>query len=111
MSVRVERRLAYRPAELAAMVGLSAKAIYRAVERGELEAARVANGTRLLIPAEAAEAWLAGNLVAPRSAERPAATRRRRREARPLGEALRNLGACGALIACPRGRNPSPSML
>lgn len=36
----VEQRLAYRPAELAAMVGLSAKAIYRAIERGELAAGR-----------------------------------------------------------------------
>ena len=38
-------RLAYRPAELAAMVGLSTKAIYRAVERGELKAAKVADAT------------------------------------------------------------------
>lgn len=87
-----ERRLAYRPAELAAMVGLSAKAIYRAVERGELEAARVAYGTRLLIPTEAAEAWLAGNAVAPRSAERPAGAHRRRSGARPLSDALGSLG-------------------
>ncbi len=29
------------------MVGLSAKAIYRAIERGELRAVRVANSSRL----------------------------------------------------------------
>jgi excisionase family DNA binding protein len=64
------RRLAYRPAELAAMVGLSAKAIYRAIERGELEAARVANGSRLLVPAAAAKEWLVANAVVPHSVEK-----------------------------------------
>lgn len=78
-------RLAYRPAELAAMVGLSAKAIYRAIERGELRAAKIANGSRLLIPAEAAESWLLANSVVP--AERPLA-RRSSRHRRPLAEAL-----------------------
>jgi excisionase family DNA binding protein len=86
------RRLAYRPAELAAMVGLSTKAIYRAVERGELEAAKVANGTRLLIPAEAAEAWLARNAVVPTARVEPADGARTRRAGRPLGDALARLG-------------------
>ncbi len=64
-------RLAYRPKELAALVGLSAKTIYRAIERGELRAARVSNGTRLLIPAASARAWLAENLVVPHEPEEP----------------------------------------
>lgn len=88
-------RLAYRPAELAGLVGLSCKAIYRAIERGELRAARVANGSRLLIPVGEAEAWLAESLVegreAPRVEERP---RRRARGAgrlRPLGDAIAEL--------------------
>jgi excisionase family DNA binding protein len=84
-------RLAYRPAELAAMVGLSTKAIYRAVERGELAAARVANGTRLLIRAESAEAWLVRNSVTPRAAQRPSTVRMRRGHSRPLGRAFRGL--------------------
>jgi excisionase family DNA binding protein len=53
MRQSADERLAYRPAELAALVGLSTKAIYRAIERGELQAARVANGSRLLVPAAA----------------------------------------------------------
>lgn len=87
----VDGRLAYRPAELAAMVGLSAKAIYRAIERGELEAAKVANGSRLLIPAAAAEEWLVANAVVPRGAERPADQVRAGSVGRPLGEALARL--------------------
>ncbi|MEK6273160.1 MAG: helix-turn-helix domain-containing protein [Actinomycetota bacterium] len=87
----MDGRLAYRPAELAAMVGLSAKAIYRAIERGELEAAKVANGSRLLIPAAAAEEWLVANAVVPRGAERPADQVRAGSVGRPLGEALARL--------------------
>jgi excisionase family DNA binding protein len=78
-------RIAYRPSELAAMVGLSAKAIYRAIDRGELGAAKVANGSRLLIPKEAAENWLLANSVLP--AERSLARRSSRRR-RPLAQAL-----------------------
>lgn len=82
-------RLAYRPAELAQMVGVSSKTIYRAIERGELAAARVSNGTRLLIPAAGARAWLEDNLIEPqeREAPHPARPRRRRKgrgELRPL---------------------------
>src|SRR3954468_19156914 len=62
----VDERLAYRPAELAALVGLSTKAIYRAIERGELHAVKVANGSRLLVPAAATDEWLEANAVAPR---------------------------------------------
>jgi excisionase family DNA binding protein len=81
-------RLAYRPAELAALVGLSAKAIYRAIGGGELRAAKIANGSRLLIPVEEAESWLVANAVVPEgkpSARRSAPGRSRRR---PLAEAL-----------------------
>lgn len=80
-------RIAYRPAELAARVGLSAKAIYRAIERGELRAARVARGSRLLIPVGAAEAWLEQNMVKPSAGPVPQ-PRRRSRSARPLAAAL-----------------------
>jgi excisionase family DNA binding protein len=87
----VDMRLAYRPAELAALVGLSTRAIYRAIERGELQAAKVANGSRLLVPAAATEEWLEANSVAPRRV-----TRRRGRfqsgdVRQPLGEALARL--------------------
>ena len=92
----VQERLAYRPAELAAMVGLSTKAIYRAVERGELEAAKVANGTRLLIPARAAESWLVSHSVAPRAAEKPRGRRQGHAAARPLREAFRHLSGPAA---------------
>jgi excisionase family DNA binding protein len=80
-------RLAYRPAELAAMVGLSAKAIYRAIARGELRAAKIANGSRLLIPAEAAESWLLANAAV--QPDRPAEPRSPHRATRrPLADAL-----------------------
>lgn len=85
-------RLAYRPAELAGLVGLSCKAIYRAIERGELRAARVSNGSRLLIPVGEAEAWLAESLVPPR--ERAAVEtppRRRVGRLRPLADAIAEL--------------------
>ena len=86
-------RLAYRPAELADSVGLSAKAVYRAISRGELRAARVANGTRLLIPVECAREWLQGERLGPEplpslpiyGGRRPA------RESRPLRSALASL--------------------
>jgi excisionase family DNA binding protein len=73
------------------MVGLSAKAIYRAIERGELAAARVANGSRLLIPATAAETWLVVNAVVPRGVEKPADQLCGGSMDRPLGEALAKL--------------------
>jgi excisionase family DNA binding protein len=59
---RIER-LAYSPAEVAAAFGLSRKAIYRAIASGELQAARVCGGSRLLVPAEEARAWVARNLT------------------------------------------------
>jgi excisionase family DNA binding protein len=83
-------RLAYTPAEIAAAAGLSRKAIYRAIENGELRAAKVCSGSRLLIPCEAAREWIDGNLVTPRGAPR-SDTRRDaspRRAGRVLTDAL-----------------------
>ena len=54
---RIER-LAYSPAEVAAACGLSRKAIYRAIEIGELRAAKVCSGRRLLITVEELRAWI-----------------------------------------------------
>lgn len=48
--------MAYSPAEVAELVGLSRKAIYRAIDRGELRASRVTN--RLRIRSVDVDAWL-----------------------------------------------------
>ncbi len=45
-----------RPAEAAEITGLSTRAIYRAIERGELRAARLCS--RLRIPRAAFEQWV-----------------------------------------------------
>lgn len=90
MSVAPRERLAYRPAELAGLVGLSAKAIYRAIARGELRAAKIANGSRLLIPADAAEQWLIGDEGAP-TARGDTGERPRRAKGGPLKAALSDL--------------------
>ena len=50
-----------RPAEAAALAGLSTRAIYRAIDRGELRAARLCS--RLRIPRDAFEAWIASSTV------------------------------------------------
>jgi excisionase family DNA binding protein len=70
-------RLAYSPAEVAAAFGLSRRAIYRAIASGELRAARVCGGSRLLVPRDEARAWVERNLLAPES---------RRPQVRPEGE-------------------------
>jgi excisionase family DNA binding protein len=49
-------RIAYSPAEVALLVGLSRKAVYRAIERGDLAASRVAS--RLRIRPTDVDAWL-----------------------------------------------------
>lgn len=45
-----------RPAEAAQLTGLSTRAIYRAIERGELRAARLCS--RLRIPRAAFDEWV-----------------------------------------------------
>jgi excisionase family DNA binding protein len=59
-----------RPAEAAELAGLSTRAIYRAIERGELRAARLCS--RLRIPRSAFDDWVERCVV--RAAEPPAAT-------------------------------------
>ncbi|HSD78229.1 MAG TPA: helix-turn-helix domain-containing protein, partial [Solirubrobacteraceae bacterium] len=56
-----------RPAEAAEITGLSTRAIYRAIERGELRAARLCS--RLRIPRAAFDEWVERGAV--RVAERP----------------------------------------
>ena len=52
-----EQRRFYRPKEVANMSGLSRSALQSALERGEIRAQRW--GTRVLIPADEVERWLA----------------------------------------------------
>jgi excisionase family DNA binding protein len=82
--------LAYTPAEVAAAFGLSRKAIYRAIASGELQAARVCGGSRLLVPAAEARAWVARNLTGPAPELRLSIDLAPRRAARhtPLRDAL-----------------------
>jgi excisionase family DNA binding protein len=92
---RVER-LAYSPAEVAAACGLSRKAIYRAIELGELPAAKVCSGRRLLITVEELRTWIGRTVerAAP-APPRPADDCAPRRPAArtPLGDALREIDA------------------
>lgn len=83
-------RLAFTPAEIAAAAGLSRKAIYRAIETGELRAAKVCRGSRLLVPEEAVREWLDSHLVTPAARPQPSADRVSRNADRPgvLHEAL-----------------------
>jgi excisionase family DNA binding protein len=82
-------RVAYSPAEVARACGLSRKAIYRAIEHGELQAARVCGGSRLLISPEDLAAWMACSAVARDSSPRPDVDVAPRRVARtPLRDAL-----------------------
>lgn len=84
-------------AELAEQVGLSRKAISRAIARGELPASKVCG--RLRVRSEDAEAWLDGNRVEPREptvapAARPSAKRRQSSPTSrrgPAAEGLRTL--------------------
>ena len=49
------------PTEAAQIAGLSTRAIYRAIQRGELRAVRLCS--RLRIPRDAFEAWIASSTV------------------------------------------------
>jgi len=62
-----------RVSEAAELAGLSTRAIYRAIERGELRAARLCS--RLRIPRTAFDEWIEQSAVRPaeRQAERPGA--------------------------------------
>lgn len=59
-------RRAYSVHEVAEQFGLSTKAVRRAIARGELRAAKIAN--RIRVPAEALDAWVEGAEV--RAADR-----------------------------------------
>ena len=59
------------------------------ISKRELAAAKVANGSRLLIPVVAAEEWLVAHTVVPRETKpRGHRFRRSRPAGRPLGDAL-----------------------
>lgn len=90
MNVHLDiERISYTPAEVAAAAGLSRKAVYRAIETGELRAVRVCRGSRLLIPTEAVEEWFTGNPVSPRQPPTEDAATYPRRRRGVLGQALR----------------------
>jgi excisionase family DNA binding protein len=91
---RVER-LAYSPAEVAAACGLSRKAIYRAIETGELRAAKVCRGRRLLITADELREWIERSVArpAPRAPRAAADLASRRAAQTPLRDALREIEA------------------
>jgi excisionase family DNA binding protein len=55
------RAIFLRPREAAALAGLSTRAIYGAINRGELRAVRLCS--RLRIPREAFDAWVAASAV------------------------------------------------
>ena len=50
-------RISLSPEEVAQAVGLSRKAVYRAIQRGELVASRLAGASRLRIECEEVLAW------------------------------------------------------
>ncbi len=60
------------PEQVARRCGLSRRAVYRAIERGELRASRLCS--RLRIRAEDLAAWVALNTVAPPRTSVPAPT-------------------------------------
>jgi excisionase family DNA binding protein len=84
-----QQRLAYSPAEVAAAVGLSRKAIYRAIASGELRAARLCSGSRLLIPVAEARDWVTRNLVAAEAVPTSGRFERGTERRTPLMDALR----------------------
>lgn len=62
MEARPDRRL-LRPDEVAAICGLSRKAVYRAIERGELRASKLCS--RLRITAEELDRWIEASQIEP----------------------------------------------
>src|SRR5687768_9604730 len=77
------------PEDVAAQCGLSRRAVYRAVERGELPASRLCS--RLRIRSEDFEAWIAANRVESAAPFLPRATKARL----PGPNGLRRLLATG----------------
>jgi excisionase family DNA binding protein len=61
------------PEEVARRCGLSRKAVYRAIERGELKASRLCS--RLRLRAEDVDSWIEANVLIPRAAARISAPR------------------------------------
>ena len=61
MTATVHEALFLRPAEAAKLAGLSTRAIYRAIQRGELRATRLCS--RLRIPRDAFDEWVARGAV------------------------------------------------
>lgn len=57
MTVIQQEPMFLRPAEAAALAGLSTRAIYRAIQRGELRAVRLCS--RLRIPRDGFDEWIA----------------------------------------------------
>lgn len=82
------------PKEAASLAGLSTRAIYRAIHRGELQAVRLCS--RLRIPRSAFEQWVEQSMVVPEQAATAIATPRlvsaSRGSFRRLLEALPNEG-------------------
>ncbi len=98
----VVERLAYSPAEVAAAFGLSRRAIYHAIARGELRAARVCGGSRLLVTADEALAWVERNVQEPRPSRGPVLPARGvggGRGGRPLSVAMAELEGSGSRAA------------
>lgn len=62
-----------RPVEAADLAGLSTRAIYRAIQRGELRAVRLCS--RLRIPRDDFDEWIARSAVRLETAPPPAAVR------------------------------------
>ena len=69
MRVPEQEAMLLRPAEAAALAGLSVRAIYRAVQRGELGAVRLCS--RLRIPRVAFEEWVERCRVEPAGRAEP----------------------------------------
>jgi excisionase family DNA binding protein len=68
MGDQPDRRL-LAPDEVASICGLSRKAVYRAIERGELRASRLCS--RLRITREDVDRWIEASLVAPAASPVP----------------------------------------
>ena len=68
MEARPDRRL-LRPDEVAALCGLSRKAVYRAIERGELRASKLCS--RLRVTGEDVDRWIEASQIEPRHSPEP----------------------------------------